>query len=701
MDPQDYELLQQELGEILQGANPDEVMDDMMSIIDSYNAGEISQEDLVSIAGAVMSNTDTEDGLGTNITAPPIAIPAILRKVFNVDVHETVRDKDYERLVRMTQVFGKFATTLLGRGVKVDLLTDTHMAPDAPAWSDSESITFNRSKIGKLDDRAVVTSLRGLALHEIAHILMTPRDGTQLTKMVRKASVWSAFNALEDMRIETFMTARYSNVSDWLTATIAEFLLKKPEQIPFQFPLTYGRKYLPADVRIMVRDAYQQQQDIAELEQLIDNYIVLNLSDPANFNAAFAIILRYHELVSNLQDPNGPGGCVQGAPGTPGKWPTVIVNVHGHDVRKPGEWKPNNGKPLNKEQQAQIIKRIKVNNGTEYDSSAPKPGDAPDATKSGASSDPSDPSEPGDAPPTPGSGPGDSSPDEKRMDTLKGVLAKVYERRQEDIIDTIRQFNGEAKVSTKQVPVPGKYYRNELRPVSPESVSASRSFGTELEQLRGDYDPYWDRRVNSGRLNVQRYLTEHDVDEAFDQWELGREDAVDIECVVLLDISGSMDWCIDNAYQSMWAIKRALDKVNATTTVVAYDTEAYTIYGPLERAGIQMKYSGSGGGTDPKVAIDYANSVFAQSERAIKVLITITDGEWGTTTEVDSTVMRLRNAGVLTSLAFISDPKHLQDGATIRINNHGHEVAVNITDARDLFNLARRLVKLGSARNLA
>lgn len=694
MHPDDDELLQQELGEILQGANPEEVMDDMMSIIDSYNAGEISQEDLVSIAGAVMGSNEREDGLGTNNA--PLPIPAILRKVFNVDIHETVRDKDYERLVRMTQVFGKFATTLLGRGVKVDVHNDAYSAPDAPAWSDSESITFNRSKMGKLDDRSVVTSLRGLALHEIAHILMTPRDGTQLTKMVRKANVWSAFNALEDMRIETFMTARYSNVSDWLTATIAEFLLDKPAQIPFQFPLTYGRKYLPVDVRIMVRDAYQQQQDVAELQQLIDSYIVLNLSDPANFNAAFAIILRYNELVSNLSDPNAP----QPQGGTPGTWPTVIVNVHGHDVRKNGEWKPNNGKPLNKEQQKQIIKRIKVGNGQKYDDSTPK-SDNSDPAAPTTPTPPVTPSEPSDVPPTPGSEPGDTSPDEKRTDTLKGVLAKVYERRQEDIIDTIRQFNGEAKVSNKQVPVPGKYYRNELRPVSPESVSASRSFGTELEQLRGDHDPYWDRRVNSGRLNVQRYLTEHDVDEAFDQWEIGREDAVDIECVVLLDISGSMDWCIDNAYQSMWAIKRALDKVNATTTVVAYDTDAYTIYGPLERAGIQMKYSGSGGGTDPKIAIDYANSVFAQSDRAIKVLISITDGEWGTTPAIDSTVMSLRNAGVLTSLAFISDPKYIQDGGTVRINNHGHEVAVNITDARDLFNLARRLVKLGSARNLA
>lgn len=593
----------------------------------------------------------------------------------NVNVQEVKFDKDYERLVRMTQVFGKFASTLLSRRINVVVDKDNAFAP---AWSDSDSITFSRQRIGKLDKPEVVTSLRGLMLHELAHVLMTPRDGTQLVKMVRQAKVWQAFNALEDMRIETFMTARYSNVSDWLTATVAQFLLDDPDQIQYQFPLMYGRKYLPSTVRIMVRDAYQVQQDIAELEQLIDNYIVLNLSDPATYKDAFAIILRYDELVKNLTN-HGQQGF------------DLVKDVNGHKHRNVGEWKPNNGKPLNKQQQQGIVQRIKVTNGAEYD----KPSDPADGSIDG---DPSPKPTHGDVPST---GAGNSSVSEHNMDALKGVLQSVMTRRQEDIIDTIRQFNGETTLKGGKVDTPQPYWRREDKDVHPESVQASRSFGTELEQLRADHDPAWHRRTDSGRLNVQRYIAEHDVEEAFDQWDMGREDAVDIECVIALDISGSMDWCIDNAYESMWAIKRALDKVNASTTVVAFDTDAYMLYRSDERASTKMRFSGTAGGTDPKRVVNYANNVLAESDRAIKVFIAITDGDWYDSKDTDAAIMRLRQAGVITSLAYISRPSDNADGRTITINNHGCEVAVNITDARDLFTLARKLVKVGVARNLA
>lgn len=672
----DNEQLQQELDAIIQNSSPEELLDELMKVIDStYDANLIdAPSETDALYGA---DYEIEDNTVTNDPATPPA------PRWNVRVNEVELDRDKERLVRMSQVFGKFASTLLSRSIKVGIHSDNG-GPDAPAWSDSESITFNKHKIGKLDKPSVVTSLRGLALHEIAHILMTPRDGTQLTKMVRQADAWQAFNALEDMRIETFMTSRYSNVSDWLTATIAQFLLNEPDQIQYQFPLVYGRKYLPSDIRIMVRDAYQQPQDVAELEQLIDNYIVLNLADPANYKDAFAIILRYKELVSNITNHNQQTGF------------DVVSSPNGHHHRKVGEWKPNNGKALNKQQQATIIKRIRVSNGSDYDSTPHTPQPQPDPSNSPVS-DPSNTGTPSD---TSSSTAGSTSPVEKNLDTLKGLLKDIYDRRQEDIVNTIRQFNGDADLKGKAVAEPKAPWHRSERDVSPETVVASRSFGTELEQLRGDYDPGWLRKVEAGRLNVQRYVTGGDVDEAFDEWQIGRDDAVDIEAVVLLDISGSMDWCIENAYQSMWAIKRALDKVNASTTVLAFDTDYYSLYKPTERAGIKMRYSGSGGGTDAKGAVEYANNVFAESNRAIKVFIAITDGYWYDSADTDATIARLRNSGVVTALAYVNDPRHLTDGSTISIDSHGCETAVNITDTRDLFTLARKLVKIGVGRNL-
>jgi pimeloyl-ACP methyl ester carboxylesterase len=106
--------------------------------------------------------------------------------------------------------------------------------------------------------------------------------------------------------------------------------------------------------------------------------------------------------------------------------------------------------------------------------------------------------------------------------------------------------------------------------VSAVAMRASKSFGIELERLRADFDPAWERRTSSGRINAQRYMTGADLDEVFDRWDEGRDDAVDIEAVILLDVSGSMHSDATNAYESMWALKRALDKVGAGTTVVTF-----------------------------------------------------------------------------------------------------------------------------------
>ena len=610
--------------------------------------------------------------------------PAVRSMVYN----DTAVDKQQERLVRMSQVFSKFASTLTLRRIRVELFNGRYMSgiPDAPAWSDSDSITFRTDLLKQLDTPKGVTGLKGLSLHEICHILLTPRDGTVLVKKVRGAKVWQAYNALEDMRIEMFLHTRYSNVKDWLTATIAQYLLDNPAQVKHQFPLVYGRKYLPVDIRTMVRDEYQYPQHIAELQQLIDQYIVLNLADPANYNKAFDIIKRYHELIASQQEDYKSGDACETGQGCGEHdhhydgWQKTR-NPHGHDTRKNAEWKPGS-KSLTKQQQEAIAQRIKTDNGDGYDSDA---------------SDPNKPLTRG------GTGAGAGSGGSKVRESLQDLLDDIYQRKHEEIVDTIRQLNGEAKLNGKQVSTPIRSQWVQQLAVEPDVVSASRSFANELERIKGDNDPGWDRRVESGRLSVARYVTGADVDECFDQWEMGREDAVDIEAVVLLDTSGSMDWALKSSFQSMWAIKRALDKINASTTVLTFGSNAELLYSSDERASTTMKYTGDGGGTEPKQAVEYAYSVLANSKRAIKVFIPITDGMWYNSEDTDNKIRQLRKAGVLTALAYVVNPDSLKkdEENLIKIDSHGCEIATNITNPRDLFTLARKLVKVGVARNLA
>jgi hypothetical protein len=652
----------------------------------------IGWDQLVADLDSLSIRQDVEEVIEEAPTQTPI------KKEHEVEVYNNHKlSKDYERLIRMTQVVSKFASTLTLKKIRVGIEHDRHSGISAPAWSDSSSITFNHHVIGPLDTPEEVTAIKGLSLHEICHILLTPREGTKLVKEIRSLKLWEAFNMLEDMRIETFICTKYSNVSEWLTATIVKFLLDNTNGIVKQFPLIYGRKYLPVEVRTMVRDAYLNPGDIVQLEAVIDKYIVLNLSDPSKYKEALELIIEYNKLVHNIDSGNTYG---QG-------WSNIHdPNGHLHGNRKNGEWKPVNGKPLNKAEQDKLARKVNVDNGKDYDKK-PGEGEGDGGQEDGSNPSSSPSSDSGMEAPNNGSdgtgnGVGHGESDRQRnVQTLNDLLKDIYESKKEEIEDAIKQFNGEVTLtSAPMTPPPRHSWVNTLE-VSPEAVVASRSFGTELEQLRADHDPAWNRKTESGRLNVQRYGVGCEIDEAFDQWEMGREDAVDIECVILLDTSSSMSWCIRDAFESMWSVKRALDKINASTTVVTFDAKAQLLYSANERAGIAMKHTALDGSTEPEDAIKYAYSVLANSNRAIKIVIAITDGQWYDNKNCDRMLSQLRKAGVITALAYVSNPMWLSEGQTIKIDSHGCEVATNITKTSDLFTLARKLVKAGVGRNLA
>jgi hypothetical protein len=96
--------------------------------------------------------------------------------------------------------------------------------------------------------------------------------------------------------------------------------------------------------------------------------------------------------------------------------------------------------------------------------------------------------------------------------------------------------------------------------------------------------------------------------------------------------------------------------------------------------------------------------VLANSSRAIKLCIVITDGWWGNQAECDKVIRQLRMGGVLTSLGYIeidNSSYGITKATNTTIDTHGCEIAANITDISQLFVLGRALVKAGISRNLA
>jgi hypothetical protein len=178
-----------------------------------------------------------------------------------------------------------------------------------------------------------------------------------------------------------------------------------------------------------------------------------------------------------------------------------------------------------------------------------------------------------------------------------------------------------------------------------------------------------------------------------------REDATDIECIILLDVSGSMSGFEVEAHESMWAIKNALDSIQASTTVVAYSDGSYSsrlLYSGNEKADSDMRVIRNLYGTDPYKALQYAKYLLAGSTRAIKLLIVITDGMWnGKVQESNETIIDIRNGGVITTLAYLSPYNQTA------IDGHGCEIVSHVTKPSDLFDLGQAIVEVGINRQLA
>ena len=189
---------------------------------------------------------------------------------------ELTLTRQQERVKRMVQVIESFSSGFTLRPVSVKLVN----TGQAPAFSSSNRIWFHEGMLADLSTKHGVASLKGLTLHEISHILLSPRANSELREWVNAHGYQQSWNALEDQRIESQLIALYPSIKDWFTATISEHLLKDPNGLTKVFPLIHGRRYLDKQVRQAVRKGYFNQKVVKELSTIIDKFRALNMSDP-------------------------------------------------------------------------------------------------------------------------------------------------------------------------------------------------------------------------------------------------------------------------------------------------------------------------------------------------------------------------------------------------------------------------------------
>jgi hypothetical protein len=619
---------------------------------------------------------------------------ALMRQRDEAELHR-------QKIERFCHLFGRVNSAFTFRKVTVKV---EHSSMNSPAYSGASEVTFNSRLIGDLNDAKSIAGLKGLDLHEISHILYTAREGSDIFEFVRDNNYFSAYNALEDQRIETLFTTRYPSTVDWFTSTILIHFVEKPDAFVNSYPLLRGRRYLPVQIRANSRNAYPEQENIAEICEIVDAYRLLVF--PTDTEKGKELIARFHTLLpkgdgSGSGDGSGEGGSTQikvkpAGEGKEGDFNVILNDPFGHGNRPhegiessmasrpqpPKQQKRDSDRAskLDQADDAELAEKMKSKPTIELDIDQVEFEDYGDDEINDESSD----------------GVGNELA-ELLQSTLNDILTSAEIA--DEIRDIMRQIGGLPSLATNNAKEPELERFNSLRPDS-KTVEASATFARELLRLKSSYDPAWETYESSGRLHAGRYLRGEDIETVFDSWNEGIEDACEIECVVILDNSGSMSGHkAEKAYKAMYAIKRALDKINANTTVITFNSDTNLLYRAKDKATGVIRDAGAGGGTEPDQAVKYATKLLAETDKPVRIFFAITDGEWGgDLKQTHDAIDRMARAGVLTAFAYIpnSNEQIVLDSET----SHRCEIGAVINNPLDLIGMARKIVKYAITRRL-
>lgn len=557
------------------------------------------------------------------------------------------------------------------------------------AWTDGTTITINSAKLSAIDFDEIVR-VHGLVFHELCHVRYSPRQGTTLVKELVNRGLVRSFNALEDQRIETMLANRYPSTKPWLTAAILRWVINDPQALPFGMLLVHGRKYLDPEVR----KAFDQNFGIglpiepgrlselkSSAKSIIDEFRMLIF--PTDYDRALELTVEFDKIMQEFYMTGGS-----------------YSDPHGHDTHQ-GNEPQDKGRPKGVKEQ----REDRDSGGAEETDDGPREGNQSGKDKDSGSSNSSTGTDP-----TPGSGEGDDEDDQPQdvLSVMKDALDEIMSSSdvREEVRNTQRILRGGSGADVLRKSKPTMFAP------SAEFVGLSREVAQVLKKLSTQGDPGWIRQVETGRINAVRWFTEGDPETAFDRWDEGVHDATDLEVVVMLDTSGSMGYVATASHQAMWAIKWALDSIDASTTVINYSDSSKTLYSSDERATSMFRYDFDGRGTDPVGGLNQAARIFGHSRRGNKVLIMLTDGQWCSSEDdygmsSDDYIQKMRQSGVLTSLAFItSGDVSLPDSMDYYIRllkkpfiHHNVDIA-SIASGRNLVPFIRRVVEAAIQRKL-
>jgi hypothetical protein len=175
----------------------------------------------------------------------------------------------------------------------------------APAWSIGADIYFERDVVERTTgSREAETSLAGLNFHELGHVLYTPMKDSWLRGHLDEwKGLASAFNILEDQRIETLLAAQYPALANYFVQAFHSFVVENTETVYTSHLLAHGRQFLPARLRgVLSAEFVGTWEERSEAEAVIDEYRILVLGPEQSDDAerALQLISHFGRLIQNL-----------------------------------------------------------------------------------------------------------------------------------------------------------------------------------------------------------------------------------------------------------------------------------------------------------------------------------------------------------------------------------------------------------------
>lgn len=488
-------------------------------------------------------------------------------------VASQAQDKLTVYVQALLELFSRSNSILAGQTVKCTTSDATPIA-----CTDGVNVYFNPDLLakalggldkGKLNVSNAIQSLahiRGVNLHELAHIKFSPRKGQlpwnevdrlakelaadpNLAHLAYAIPVHRAWNLLEDLRIESLFSAQYRNTIPYFNRTITEIILNDPNaRVELTHLWLYGRRYVPADIRQQARDLFIKETNISDAdlnawEGLIDDY--RSFIFPRDGRKIAPLLLRFLELWNKYfpneslpetgTGPDGAGGHGERRQGgTPSADEQRNAQSRREEVEDEWEQQDEEGDDNGSQTGGESDSDGDADEDTDSDQSDDSDGDNPDGIGGGDADDSDEDAEQGnglsgdqhgssnnpnndksdDADSNGNKGGGvsrgdgnssqasDNSASSKLLKNLEDSLAESTGLIHDDIADTLKQVIHRAERLKVDALFRNIEQPNSMLPPSPKFKAVSNALNTALRQLRSDNDSMWERGVPTGRLNI-------------------------------------------------------------------------------------------------------------------------------------------------------------------------------------------------------